>query len=128
MDIYRLPLQKFAHTVITEAISISELCQTALQQLHILITKVILRTKNAINLQKKYSYGVLKIILLSLRHTYEENTILKQTSFLENLTIIQNSNVILRYLLKFLIRFATQKLIFCYENEYTTSKLCFLIL
>ena len=41
-------------------------------------------------LSKKYGYGVLKIILSSLRYAYQENTVLKQTSFSENLTIIQN--------------------------------------
>ena len=78
-------------------------------------------------MQKKYSYenNYNKIIISSQRHTYQENKILKQTSFLENLTIIQNANLIVRYLLKFLISLATHKLIFCYHNKYTTSKLCF---
>ena len=37
-------------------------------------------------LQKKYSYGILKIIFLSMCYTYLENTILKQRNFLELLT------------------------------------------
>ena len=81
-----------ARTAIKEAISVFELCQTALQQVHILIVKVVLSPKNAMNLQKKYGYGVLKIIILSLQLTYQENTVLKQTGFLENLTVIQNGN------------------------------------
>ena len=76
-----------ARTAIKEAISVFELCQTALQQVHILIVKVVLSPKNAMNLQKKYGYGV-----LSLQLTYQENTVLKQTGFLENLTVIQNGN------------------------------------
>ena len=60
-------------------------------------------------LQKKYGYGVLKIILSSPQLTYQENTISKHTGFLENLTIIQNGNLILRYLLKLLISLPTQK-------------------
>ena len=93
----RLPLQEFARTAIIEAISISELCQTALQQLLVLIIKVVLRSRNAMKSQKKYGCSVLKIILSSLWHECQENIILKQTSFLENLTIIQNDNLILRY-------------------------------
>ena len=53
-----------------------------------------------------------KIVVSYMRHIFQENPILKQTSFLENLTVIQNSNLILRYLLKLLISLATQKLIF----------------
>ena len=49
------------------------------------------KSENAMNVQKKYGYNVLKTILLSLRHTYQENTILKKTSFVENLAIIQIS-------------------------------------
>ena len=51
------------HTAIIEAIGILELCHTVLQQLYILIIKVVLSPKNAMKLQKKYGYGVLKIIL-----------------------------------------------------------------
>ena len=86
-------MYEFAHTTIVEAISISELCQTGLQQLHVLIIKAVLRSKNAMKLQKKYGCGILKIILSILRHKCQENTIMKQTSFLENLTIIQNGNL-----------------------------------
>ena len=75
-----------------EAIRILALYQTALQQLHLLIIKMALSPKNEMNLRKKYGYGVLKIILSSLQLTYQKNKILKQTSFLENLTIIQNGN------------------------------------
>ena len=57
---------------------------------------------------KKYGYDVLKIILSSLQLTYLENTISRQISFLENLTIIQNVNLILRYLLKLLISLTSQ--------------------
>ena len=67
-------------------------------------------------LQKKYGYGVLKIILSSLHLTYQEITILKETSFPENLTIIQNGNLIQKYLLKLLISLATQKLIFLLQK------------
>ena len=63
-------------------------------------------------LQRKYGYGVLKANYSSLQLTYEENAILKQIGFPENLTIIQNGNLILRYLLKILISLAIQKLIF----------------
>ena len=63
-------------------------------------------------LQKKYGYGVLKVILSSLQLTYQENIMLKKTGFPEKLTIIQNGNLILRYLLKLLISLVTQKLIF----------------
>ena len=45
------------------AIIESELCQTALQQLHILIIKVALSLKNVMKLQKKYGYGVIKLTL-----------------------------------------------------------------
>ena len=60
--------QEFARTVIKEAINIFELCQTGLQELHI------------------------EIILLSLQLTHQENTILKQTSFLKDLSITQNGH------------------------------------
>ena len=63
-------------------------------------------------LQRKYGYGVLKANYSSLQLTYEENAILKQIGFPENLTIIQNGNLILRYLLKILISLAIKKLIF----------------
>ena len=49
--------------------------------------------------------------LISAAHN-QENRILKLTNFLGNLTIIQNGNLILRYLLKLLISLAPQKLIF----------------
>ena len=91
---------------------IRKLCQTALQQLHILIIKVLSSPKSAMELQRKYGYGVLKVNFSSLQLTYEENAILKQIGFPENLTIIQNGNLILRYLLKILISLAIQKLIF----------------
>ena len=91
-------------------------------------TSDILHPKNAMKFQNKYGYGVLKIIILSLQLTYQKNTILKQTGFLENLTIIQNGNLIVRYLSKLLISLATQKLIVCYQNKYTTSKLYSLVL
>ena len=75
-------------------------------------------------LQKIYGYGVFKNDSFML-FTYQENTILQQASFLENWTIIQNSNLILRYLLKLLISLSTQKLIFHYQNIYKISELCF---
>ena len=71
--------------------------QTAVKQMHILTIKVALSPKNAMKLPKRYGYEVLKIILSSLRHT----------SFLENVTIIQNINLILRYILKLLVSLAT---------------------
>ena len=40
------------------------------------------------------------------------NTILKETSFLKNLTTIPNGNLILRYLFKLVIRLGTNKLIY----------------
>ena len=64
----RLLSQDFARIVIKQAISILEICKTALQQLHI------------------------KMFSLSLQLSYQENTILKQTSFLENPSIIQNGH------------------------------------
>ena len=39
----------------------------------IVYIKVTLSPKNAMNLQKRYGYGVLKIIILSLQLTYQEN-------------------------------------------------------
>ena len=50
----------------------SELCPTALQQLNLLIIKVLSSPKNAMKSQKKYGYDVLKIIILSLKCTYQE--------------------------------------------------------
>ena len=50
----------------------SELCPAALQQLHIFLIKVLLSPKNAMKSQKKYGYGVLKIITSSPQHTYQE--------------------------------------------------------
>ena len=112
INVLELKATLFARNAIIVAICLLELCQTALQQLHILITNAALSPKNAIKLQKEYGFGVLKIIFSSLHHTYQENTILKLTYFLENLTLIENGNIILRYLLKLLISWATQKLIF----------------
>ena len=63
-------------------------------------------------LQKIFGYGVLKVILSSLQLTYQEKIILKQTGFPENLKIVQNDNLILRYLLKLLISSVTQNSIF----------------
>ena len=40
------------------------------------------------------------------------NTILKQTSFLKNLTTMLNGNLILRYLLKLVIHLGTNKLMY----------------
>lgn len=110
----RLLLQELAHTVIIKAISLSELCQTALQQLHISIIKVVLNPpKNAMKLKKKYGYSVFIIILSSLQLTYQEKTILKKISFLENLTIIKTSTLIIIYLLKLIIiSLATHKFMF----------------
>ena len=68
--------------------------QTAVKQMHILIIKVALSPKNAMKLPKRYGYGVLKMVLSSLRHT----------RFLEN---VQNINLILRYILKLLVSLAT---------------------
>ena len=51
------------------------------------------------------------LILLSLELTYQENTISKQKSVLENLKIMQNGNLIIRYLLKLLVCLTIQKLI-----------------
>ena len=56
----RVPLSAF---IPFSAIIESELCQTALQQLHILIIKVALSLKNVMKLQKKYGYGVIKLTL-----------------------------------------------------------------
>ena len=61
-----------------------------------LIIKVVLSPKNEMKLRMKYGYGVLKIILSSLLLTYQESTILKQTGFTENLTIMQSGNLILK--------------------------------
>ena len=45
-------LLEFTRTVRIEAVSISELCQTALQQLVMLTIKVVLSSKSAMKLQK----------------------------------------------------------------------------
>ena len=66
----RLLSQDFARIVIEQAISILEICKTALHQLQLHI----------------------KMFSLSLQLSYQENTILKQTSFLENPSIIQNGH------------------------------------
>ena len=80
----RLSLWAFTTSAVIEFISILELYQIDPQQLHILIIKVVLSPKNTVKFKKKYGCRVLKIILLSLLHTYQENTISKETSFLEH--------------------------------------------
>ena len=51
-----------------------------------------IKSKKCSDLAKQIWFGVLKIILLPLQVTYQENAILKKTNFLENLTVIQNGN------------------------------------
>ena len=90
----------------------SELCPTALQQLNLLIIKVLSSPKNAMKSQKKYGYGVFKNNYFISEIHIPGNTILKETSFLKNLTTIPNGNLILRYLFKLVIRLGTNKLIY----------------
>ena len=47
----------------------------------------------------------------------------KQTHFLENLTVMQNDNLLRRYLLKFLISLPTQKLIFLLPEQMYNFKI-----
>ena len=72
--ILRQSLQEFARTAVIEAISISELYQTALQKLYILITKVVLTRKSAMIFPKKYGYGVLQIIICAEHIPGKHNT------------------------------------------------------
>lgn len=58
--------------------------------------------KNAIKLQKILWLWCFKNTLSFLRHIYQGNTILKQINVLRNLTIIQDGNLIVKYLLKLL--------------------------
>ena len=119
--------QEFAPTVKTEARSISVMSDSSIAIAYI-NNKGGIKSKECIEIAKEkiilYKI-ILKLILSSLRHTYQENTILRQTSFLENLTVIQNGNLILRYLLKLRISLTTQKTFFATR---TNSILCFLVL
>ena len=56
--------------------------------IRVILIKVILSRKNTMKSQKKYGHGVIKIMLSFLLQKYQENTVLKQTNFLGNLTII----------------------------------------
>ena len=51
-----------------------------------------IKSKKCNEIAKEIWLWFLKVILSSLQLTYQENTILKQTGFPENLTIIQNGN------------------------------------
>ena len=89
--------------------SISELCQKALRQLHILIIiKVVLSSKNAKEIWLRFfnSNSFISAAHIAGKHNIEPDR------FSRVLTIIQNGNLILRYLLKLLISLAIQKLIF----------------
>ena len=99
---------------------------TALQQLHILIIKVILSLKNAMKLPMKYSYGVLKIIILA--HIPRKHN-LKTDKFYRKFNNNTEWQLNPKVFIEITNKFGYPEIdLFCYQNQYTTSKLCFLVL
>lgn len=66
----RLSFSALAHTVILEAFGV-------------------IKSKNVMQLQRKYGYGISNMVMVSsLQHTYQQKILLKQTNF-QNSIIIQ---------------------------------------
>ena len=90
----RLSLWVFGQTTMIEAISILELFKIVLHRYHGGI-----KSKKCNKIAKEIWLWCFKTTLSSRQQKYQENTILKQTNFQENLTIKQNGTLILRLVL-----------------------------